>query len=438
MKIKRFLASFLVLVLVFSLAACGGNDSKNANGDSSGDQVEIRFAWWGSAERDKKYNEILDLYEEQNPNVKIVREPASWNDYWTKLSTQAAGGNAPDVFGLHLLLYGNEYFTKDVLEPLDQYVEDGTISLEGWDQSVIDAGTYNDQLLALAKGVTIQSFIVNKTKLENIGVPLPAEDMTYDAFKDFLMEVQSKLPEGEYAVSGDPTSIEHGIEMWARQKGGSFLKEDGSGLGFAKNDLIEYWSYWDELRKAGAVPPGQISAEQTGVTDESTLFGLDKAVLIERPTNQAKVFKGYVGGDELDIMRYPQMEDSEFKSGEQLQVPAVAMSKSASNKEEAAKLINWFVNDLEATKIYKAENGLPGTAPVRDNLKTELDPLDLKAISILEEVGEAIPPTTIRPNGSVEVLSIYQRYAQNVAFEKMTIKEAADQFFKEAEAALGK
>jgi len=434
-KTKRIFSLFLIVLLSFSLVACSSESSGGSSGDSGG-KTEIRFAWWGSAERDKVYNQILDLYEEQNPNVKIIREPSSWNDYWTKLSTQAAGGNLPDVFGLHLLLYGNEYFTKDVLEPLDQYVDNGTISLEGWDQSVIDAGTYNDQFYALAKGVTLESLIYNKTKLEGLGIEPPKNGMTYDEFKDYALEIRAKLPEDEYVISGDPTSIEHGVEMWARQKGGSFLTEDGKDLGFSKEDLTEYWTYWDNFRQEGVIPPGQISTEQANVTDESTLFATGKAVFIERPTNQAKVFAKYVGGDELGILRYPTMGDGEFKSGEQLQVPAAVMSKVSKNKEEAAKLINWFVNDLEATKIYKAENGLPGTEPVRENLKSELAPLDVEAISILETVGEEIPPTTIRPSGSVEVLSIYKRYAESIAFEKMSIEEAVDAFFEEAKKAL--
>ncbi|MEH7117052.1 sugar ABC transporter substrate-binding protein [Neobacillus vireti] len=439
MKPRNILLKLLVLLLSFSLVACSSSKTEsNSSNEKSTKKVELRFAWWGSAERDKIYNQILDLYEKQNPNVKIIREPASWNDYWTKLSTQAAGGNLPDIFGLHLLLYGNEYFTKNVLEPLDPYVKEGKISTDGWDQSVLDAGTYKNQLFALAKGVTIQSMIINKSKLERLGIEPPSADMTYQEFKEFALKIRAKLPKDEYVISGDPTSIEHGVEMWARQKGGSFLKEDGSDLGFSKEDLKSYWKYWDDLRKKGVIPPGKISAEQAGVTDESTLFGTGKAVFIERPTNQAKVFAKYVGEDKLGIMRYPMMDDGKFKSGEQLQVPAIVMSKKSKNKEEAAKLISWFVNDLEATKIYKAENGLPGTEPVRENLKSSLDPLDVEAINVLEKVGKDIPPTTIRPTGSVEVLTIYKRYAEMVAFGKLSINDAVDQFFAEAKKALNK
>lgn len=445
MKIKRLLSVFLVLLLSFTVAACSSSTSSKPADKTSGkttkkteENVELRFAWWGNPDRDKIYNQILDLYEKEHPNVKIIREPSSWNDYWTKLSTQAAGGNLPDVFGLQLLLYGNEYFSKNVLEPLDSYVKDGTISTKGWDKSVLDAGKYKGNLYALAKGVTIESLIYNSSKLKDLGIDPPKSGMTYKEFADYTKNIQAKLPKGEYAISGDPTSIEHGVEMWARQKGHSFLTKDGKDVGFTKSDLKSYWTYWDDLRKAGVIPPGQVSAEQSTTPDQSTFFATGKAVFIERPFNQAKVFAKYLSGSQLDIMRYPTMDDGKYKSGEQLQVPAIVMSNKSAHKEEAAKLISWFVNDLQATKIYKAENGIPGTQPVRDNLKDALDPLDVKAMDVMKQVEKDIPTTTIRPQGSVEVLAIYKRYAQNVAFGKMSIDQAVDGFFQEAKQALNK
>ncbi|WP_179107324.1 ABC transporter substrate-binding protein [Sediminibacillus massiliensis] len=437
---RNFYLLFSVFCFALFLAACSG-DQESANGEEGTDndgeasdgKVEIRFAWWGNTERDKKYNEILDLYEEQNPNVSIIREPSTWNDYWTKLSTQAAGGNAPDLFGLHLLLYGNEYFTKDTIEPLDSYVDSGIISLEGWDQSVLEAGTYNDQLLALAKGVTIQAMLTNVTKLEEVGMEPPPFEISYQDFKDYAGQLVEKLPEGEY-VTTDPTMIgEHGIEMWVRQKGGAFLSEDGSELGFSKEDLKSYWEYWNEMRDMGAIPPAKVSAEQAGVPEESTLFAQGKSVFMDRPTNQTKLFDGLLQGDEIKITRYPIMEDGEFKGGEQLQVPAIVMSKNSKVKDEAAKLLNFFVNDLEATEIYSAENGIPGTQPVRDNLQSSLHEKDVLAVEHMEKVVEDIPPTTIRPEGAVQVFTAYSRNAEAVAFGQLTVDEAVDAFFKEAE-----
>ena len=448
MKAKRYLLVLMAIFISLVLAACsGGDEAETAEGadpasesggteteGDSAEEVELRFAWWGSADRNEKYNAMLDMYEEENPHVTVIREAIGWGDYWTKLSTQAAGGNLPDIFGLHLLLYGSEYYSKDVIEPLDKYVESGLISTEGWDQSVLDAATSNGQLYALPKGVSLESLLVNTTKIEELGLEQPEFEMNYQEFADYLLAVQEKLPEGEYAMS-DPTTVEHSIEMWARQRGGSFVKADGSALGFSKEDLTEYWTYWNDLREAGAIPSGQVSAEQEGVPAEASLFATGKTVFFESPNNRAKMHQAYLGDNKLTIIRYPIMADGEYPGGEQLQMASMAMSKNSEHKEEAAKLMSWFVNDLEATEIYSAENGIPGSKPVRDNLASSLHELDKEAIAHMEKVMEDIPTATARPEGSVAVMNAYMRYAEEVQFGT-PIKDAVDRFFAEAETIL--
>ncbi|WP_026699757.1 ABC transporter substrate-binding protein [Salibacterium aidingense] len=440
MTLKNLHSFVTFFCFVFLLAACGGDsestaDGNNQEGDKQEDEkVELRFAWWGSAERHNIYNEILDNYEEEHPEVKIVREPSSWDDYWTKLSTQGSGGNLPDIFGLHLLLYGDEYFNKNVIASLEPYVGK-QISLEGWDESVLEAGTYKGDLLALAKGVTIQSLIANTSKAENLGLEAPSPEMNYQELKDYASEAVNVLPEGEYVLP-DPTVTEHAVEMWARQKGGSFITENGKELGFSKEDLVEFWTYWDELRQMGAIPPAQLVSEQSGLPDESSLFAQGKTIFIDRPSNRAKMLSGYVEGDELEILRWPLMEDGEFSGGEQLQIPAIVMSNDSEHKEEAAELINYFVNDLEATEIYAAENGIPGTEPVRENLEPSLQPLDEQAIEHMEKVVDDIPVTTSRPAGSSAVLQAYYRYSESIGYGEISIEDAVDEFFAEAEQAL--
>gem|GEM_PF-2364400 len=105
----------------------------------------------------------------ERAHIKTVREWTSFNDYWPKLATQVAGGNAPDIFSLHVLLYGGEYGSKDILEPLQPYVDRGLIDLDGWDEAVINAGKLNGVFYALPKGVTASSLIVNETMIKNAG-----------------------------------------------------------------------------------------------------------------------------------------------------------------------------------------------------------------------------------------------------------------------------
>ena len=56
------------------------------------DQTEVRISWWGSQNRHDRTIATIELYEELNPDIDIVYEFQGWGDHWTKLATQAAGG----------------------------------------------------------------------------------------------------------------------------------------------------------------------------------------------------------------------------------------------------------------------------------------------------------------------------------------------------------
>ena len=68
-----------------------------AASEGSGDQTELRIAWWGSQNRHDRTIAVIELFEELHPEIDVVYEFSGWEDHWTKMATQAAGGNLPDI-----------------------------------------------------------------------------------------------------------------------------------------------------------------------------------------------------------------------------------------------------------------------------------------------------------------------------------------------------
>src|SRR5262245_42648905 len=68
-----------------------------AQSASPGTPVELRVAWWGSQDRHNRTIKAIELFQKKYPNIKVTYEFAGWADYWTKMTTQAAGRNLPDV-----------------------------------------------------------------------------------------------------------------------------------------------------------------------------------------------------------------------------------------------------------------------------------------------------------------------------------------------------
>jgi multiple sugar transport system substrate-binding protein len=449
LKQTRKWTALFVAALMLILTACGGggssknesassNKSSGATGNNSSqgsssqqEQVTLRVAWWGNESRAKIYNEIFDLYEQLNPHVKIVRETANYNDYYTKLAAQFAGGNPPDLLGMHMLNYGGDYVARGVLEPLDPYIESGAIDTTDWDQAILDSGRVDGTMYGISKGVTFTSIVVNKRMLAEAGMTLPDHTMNYEEFAQFMSELQTKLPKGVYATT-DGVQWEHAIDTWVRQKGKNLMSPDGSQIGFTKDDLREFYQYWYDLTQTGAVTPASITAEYKNQPQEnSTLVKGITATLITN-LNQAKIYTNYMD-DELDVIRWPLMADGVYKGGENLQSSAWSIAKSSKNKEEAVKLLNWFVNDIEAGKIFKAELGIPGNLKVQEALKDILHPLDVKGFELQAEAAKDAPPVMVRAPGSPQLIQTVYSYGEQIAFGRMSVDEAVEGAFAEFE-----
>ncbi|MCM2675359.1 extracellular solute-binding protein [Alkalicoccobacillus plakortidis] len=96
MKKKWLFLSASVLTASLALAACSGGATDTGGGSSDGEngsdeQVKLRMSWWGSQERHDMTFKIIEMYEKENPNVKIEPEFTGWDGYFERMAAQAAG-----------------------------------------------------------------------------------------------------------------------------------------------------------------------------------------------------------------------------------------------------------------------------------------------------------------------------------------------------------
>ena len=76
-----------------------GKDSAAGTGApaASGDQITLRFMWWGGDERNEATLAVIDQYQKLHPEVRIEAEMNSDQGYIDKVSTMLANGTAPDI-----------------------------------------------------------------------------------------------------------------------------------------------------------------------------------------------------------------------------------------------------------------------------------------------------------------------------------------------------
>ncbi|GMA23589.1 hypothetical protein GCM10025864_13480 [Luteimicrobium album] len=100
--IRRTALVALPLSAALALTACSGGSSSGSleSPDKPKEPVSLRMTVWTADETQlKQFQEIADAYVADHPDlVKSVKfDPIPFDDYTPTLTTQLAGGNAPDL-----------------------------------------------------------------------------------------------------------------------------------------------------------------------------------------------------------------------------------------------------------------------------------------------------------------------------------------------------
>ena len=436
---KKILASALCLVMMASLASCGGDkdaDTSNKSGDASTGDVTIRWSWWGDTTRHEKYNQIADKFEEKNPGIKVEREPNSWADYWDKLSVQVAGGNAPDMMGQHLQ-FAADYSTRGALQDLQPFVDDGTIDVSKVEQSVLDTGKMNDVFCMVPMAVTTQSLIANKTLLDQYGVDYPAynEDWTWD---EFAAEGEKfvKATNGEIWFTGDwSTASMNIVRYWSRMNGQEAYREDGK-RGFEEETLAEWLTMWKDLRDKGVIPDAATTTEDKSNALEQNLFSTHKSAIASVPANQLYLYAEQAPDEEVILLRQPISNDK--KQGVFVEGAHWAVSSKSAHQKEAAMLINFWTNDADAVNIYQMDQGVPINNELASQISENLSESDKKCIEFVQAYMEVASGYTTPPAGATELDTELQNYGSAVGFGEKTPEEAAKEFVAKVDEVLNK
>lgn len=383
--------------------------------------TRLRAFWWGNPDRDKRTRALLDAYAKKN-NLQISAESLGWGDYWTKLGTQVAGGNAPDLIQMDYR-YLFEYARRDTLLALDKL-----LPLPDFSANDRDGGKVDGKLYGVNLGTNSKAMVYDTAVLEKVGVKAPPADWTMDDFGRIAGEI-SKLNPGKFWGASDYSRWEPGLEQWLNSMGKVLYTPDGKA-GFTPDDMAAWFDLWDKYRKAGAIPPADVGATNNGKIEEFELTRGQTALHFAH-SNQLVAIQG-LNKSKLAITVGPRVKGG--SSGHYIK-PSMLMSVSAKSKapEDAAKLVNYMISDPEGVKVLGIERGVPCSAAVRGLLIPEVDELGKQQIEFIAMLGKiAVPLPPPPPKGAGEIEKLLMRVADSVAFGKTSIKDGASQFHAES------
>jgi len=198
--------------------------------------------------------------------------------------------------------------------------------------------------------------------------------------------------------------------------------------------FVEYFGRTARLAKAGASPLPDVTAQIKGLEDD--LMVKKQAVSVWQWTNQ---FVGISKVANRPLEMHPLPGPNREKGLYLKPSMFFSISKNSKHKEEAARFINFFVNDIEANKLIKGDRGVPVSAKVKEALKPVLSPAEAKVFDFVawaEKNSSPMDPPD--PIGAAEVANLLKTYDEQLKFNKITPEEAARKFREQANAVLAK
>ena len=330
---KKLIAGILgVTMIAGMITGCGGG-----SGESSDGTTTIKYATYSAGpDHLEDMDAMIAEFEKQNPDIKVEVEVIGYDDYFTKLQTQASSNTLPDVFEMNYENF-NTYAGNGVLLDLTEMAE----SDEDFSPDMLTGNTYeyfqNDgKLYGLTEKVSDVVLYYNKDMFDAAGLEYPQADWTWD---DLLTAAQALTKDGVYGFYAPVTYNE--LYKVVAQNGGALFDEDGNPtIDSAENVEALQWML-DKMLEYHIQPT---SEEMSGKTPEDMFKNSEIAMEV---TGSWMVTTFADAPFEWDIALEPGNTDQVhhvFADG-------IVASANTKNAEAAWKLIKFLSTDATAAKI---------------------------------------------------------------------------------------
>jgi multiple sugar transport system substrate-binding protein len=340
-------------------------------------KIVLRVGSGDSGEGLNPHQDIIGKFEAANPDIIVQLEAVAGTDYYTRLLTQIAAGDAPDIMQI-----GDDavpmFVDKGAFLPLDSYMTgkyplDPKIYLPG----VMKPGAYKGKQYFLPKDFTPLGVMYNKKIFDKYGVAYPKDGWTWD---EMLKTAQALTKDGIYGIQL-PANWTSGFEYWVAAAGGKLISPDGkSYVGFMDSpEVIAAVQFYADLynKYKVAPPPADLNLWRGGNAE----FDNGKAAMLlvgrwpqgglkKNPNVSLAVVTPPVGKVKANVL---------FWSG-------FGIFVGSKNPEAAWRFLRFYVGE-EGSKVWK-DWAIPPVASVAQAAGMYTDPIEGAWIKGLDSLAD--------------------------------------------------
>ncbi|MBM7503923.1 ABC transporter substrate-binding protein [Agromyces aurantiacus] len=422
---RRMLAAAAMTgAAALALTGCagGGNEASAYDPD---EEVTLNFTWWGNDDRAQRYQQLIDAFEEEHPNITIDGTFTDFPSYWEKRKTEAAGGGLPDVWQFSDS-YLREYAEPGLLLDLGEVAD--YVDFDAFDDGLKQTGQLEGTQYSLPTGYSAWAVFLNDALIEQAGVEPYEGGTSYEEYDEWMASVTEATGGAVYGGT-DMTQRIQTFENVLRARGDNLYTEDGE-LGFTEDQLRDFWNSGAAARDGVAIP-------QQKLEEISPISGFG-ANLTASEGSWSNFLGGYLadsGAESITLVAPP----TDDPSGTDLYRQAglqMAISADTEHPEAAAMWLDYVVNSEKAGEVFGTTLGFPASETKLAG--TTLEGVDKQVADYLDSVADRIgdaPPVPVVGYGSLE--QTFWDLGKSIGLGAITVDDAVDQFFSEAEVILG-
>ncbi|MUV37215.1 putative ABC transporter extracellular-binding protein YurO [Lentibacillus sp. JNUCC-1] len=188
---KKGILSFIMLLLIIPMIAACSSDDEQANA-SGKDVVEIDFFHrWPNEPRKTFYNEKIEEYMDEHPNVKINVNSVLNDSYKEKIKVLVSSNELPDIFSSWSDSFASNLVSSGKIMPLDDVMSEDKEWSDQILESQLSGFTFDDTIYGAPFTVDGKAFFYNKKIFEENNLEPP------ETFNE-LISVLDKLQQNGY------------------------------------------------------------------------------------------------------------------------------------------------------------------------------------------------------------------------------------------------
>ncbi|MCI4062523.1 extracellular solute-binding protein [Micromonospora sp. R77] len=423
---RRFLGALGGLPLVAAgLAGC--TNEERAQVDDG--PIELSVFWWGGTRRAEATERVLRLYSQQNPRVSFRVTWQSLTGYYDRIATQAAGGNAPDLFQIDDSLL-TEYAQRQIALDLTDYVADNRLDLRGLPSGLARYGQVAERTVAVAAAQTAAALVWNRDLVRRLDVPEPRTGMSWRDYVEWAARI-TRASGGRVAGTMDPSGDYRAFWLWLRGQGSELYQ--ARQLGFGSAELLDWFELWQVARSRRATPSAALveQADTGELARQLVVTGHTAASFAW--SHQLPELQRYTD-DELALASLPGTPVAQW--------PRASMYwagfRGTRHPGVVVDVLNFLTTNVAAGRILGFERGLNASVPVRKFVQEGITEQTQKRVAAFGTTLDDLlgPAPAPPPKGHAKVRTLLVATAESIRSGESGARAATSRFMAQANAAL--